>query len=413
MFAAARRGAIARGAFTRRFIAPQAAGLALRHTRGLGSTATLSANDNSSLAAASSSSSVSASGAGASGQGFGVQTVEPEKRIRRSIFYVPGSDERKLKSSLSLGADCLVYDLEDGVAFNRKNIAREMVFDALEASEHRKAEKAVRINAVGSGLEFDDLNVVLRSSRLQAIVIPKVQSAKDVQFVSQMVDSVAPFITRKNVRIIASIESALGVMNLKEIATSDPRVDALVFAAEDYCADLGLTRTREGTEMLYGRQAIVTAAHAYGLQAIDLVCMDYKNDDILREECEFGRRMGFLGKQAVHPRQLEIIQRCFLPTDHEIARAADISEGYQEHSKRGVGAFNYNGKVIDLPVVKWAEKILSRARQGGVAIPNPEERQKLLNPASNASTSAPAIPAGSPSTPALNSGKNDNAANAA
>ncbi|KAK5829035.1 Pyruvate/Phosphoenolpyruvate kinase-like domain-containing protein [Linnemannia elongata] len=418
MFAAARRGAIVRGAFSRRFIAPQAAGLALRHTRSLGSSATLLANDNPSLATSSSpSSTVSASGTGSSGQAFGIQEIEPEKRIRRSIFYVPGSDERKLKSSLSLGADCLVYDLEDGVAFNRKNIAREMVFDALEASEHRKAEKAVRINAVGSGLEFDDLNVVLRSSRLQAIVIPKVQSAKDVQFVSQMVDSVAPFITRKNVRIIASIESALGVMNLKEIATADPRVDALVFAAEDYCADLGLTRTREGTEMLYGRQAIVTAAHAYGLQAIDLVCMDYKNDEILREECEFGRRMGFLGKQAVHPRQLEIIQRCFLPTDHEIARAADISEGYQEHSKRGVGAFNYNGKVIDLPVVKWAEKILSRARQGGVAIPNGEERQKILQ-----AGTAPAITAGGASAgsaastttaAAANSGKSDNTATTA
>ncbi|KAG0296558.1 hypothetical protein BGZ96_009137 [Linnemannia gamsii] len=414
MFAAVRRGALVRGAFTKRVIAPQAAGLAFRHTRGLGSTATLSANDNSSLATPSSSStSVSASGAGSGGQGFDVQGIEPEKRIRRSIFYVPGSDERKLKSSLSLGADCLVYDLEDGVAFNRKNIAREMVFDALEASEHRKAEKAVRINAVGSGLEFDDLNVVLRSSRLQAIVIPKVQSAKDVQFVSQMVDSVAPFITRKNVRIIASIESALGVMNLKEIATADPRVDALVFAAEDYCADLGLTRTREGTEMLYGRQAIVTAAHAYGLQAIDLVCMDYKNDDILREECEFGRRMGFLGKQAVHPRQLEIIQRCFLPTDHEIARAADISEGYQEHSKRGVGAFNYNGKVIDLPVVKWAEKILSRARQGGVEIPNAEERQKILQAGSTPAITPGAGSSPSSTTTAANSAKNDNPATTA
>ncbi|KAG0365265.1 Pyruvate/Phosphoenolpyruvate kinase-like domain-containing protein [Gamsiella multidivaricata] len=388
----------ARSALNRTLGATQPAQAILRK-RYLSSSTTLLAGDTTTLSPAASSSTVATAGsssvAAGSGvnQGSGVQGLEPEKRIRRSIFYVPGSDERKLKSSLSLGADCLVYDLEDGVAHNRKNIAREMVFDALEASEHRKAEKAVRINAVGSGLEFDDLNVVLRSSRLQAIVIPKVQSAKDVQFVSQMVDSVAPFITRKNVRIIASIESALGIMNLKEIATSDPRVDALVFAAEDYCADLGLTRTREGIEMLYGRSAIVTAAHAYGLQAIDLVCMDYKNDEILKEECEFGRRMGFLGKQAVHPRQLEIIQRCFLPTDHEIARAADISEGYQEHSKRGVGAFNYNGKVIDLPVVKWAEKILSRARQGGVVIPKPEERQKILQagPAGGMSSTAVAV----------------------
>ncbi|KAI8604423.1 Pyruvate/Phosphoenolpyruvate kinase-like domain-containing protein [Dissophora ornata] len=394
---AAFRTSAAHNTLTRTLGTTKAAGSTLGK-RYLSATTTTFANDkansltlSSTTASSSAASSVASSppsSASAALQGLGIVGSEPEKRIRRSIFYVPGSDERKLKSSLSLAADCLVYDLEDGVAHNRKNIAREMVFDALEASEHRKAEKAVRINAVGSGLEFDDLNVVLRSSRLQAIVIPKVQSAKDVQFVSQMVDSVAPSITRKNVRIIASIESALGVMNLKEIATSDPRVDALVFAAEDYCADLGLTRTREGVEMLYGRSAIVTAAHAYGLQAIDLVCMDYKNDEILKEECEFGRRMGFLGKQAVHPRQLEIIQRCFLPTEHEIARAADISEGYQEHSKRGVGAFNYNGKVIDLPVVKWAEKILSRARQGGVVIPNPEERQKILQAGPTAATSS-------------------------
>ncbi|GJJ70701.1 citrate lyase subunit beta-like protein [Entomortierella parvispora] len=386
---AALRTSVAHGTFRRAhgtaMVCTQSAMTAFRSTRHLSTSFPVPANDTnsgSSVSASSPGSPLASGGVGGGAAGIGgvdgLNAIEPEKRIRRSIFYVPGSDERKLKSSLSLAADCLVYDLEDGVAHNRKNIAREMVFDALEASEHRKAEKAVRINAVGSGLEFDDLNVVLRSSRLQAIVIPKVQSAKDIQFVSQMVDSVAPFITRKNVRIIASIESALGVMNLKEIATADPRVDALVFAAEDYCADLGLTRTREGMEMLYGRSAIVTAAHAYGLQAIDLVCMDYKNDDILKEECEFGRRMGFLGKQAVHPRQLEIIQRCFLPTDHEIARAADISEGYQEHSKRGVGAFNYNGKVIDLPVVKWAEKIISRARQGGVAIPSAEERQRIL-----------------------------------
>ncbi|KAF9366479.1 hypothetical protein BGX34_002352 [Mortierella sp. NVP85] len=408
------RTCAARSALFRNLGATQA--IAGARNRYLSTSAKVLANDKPSsptlstaASATTGSSSVTSSLSVGSGKTHGAETLalEPEKRIRRSIFYVPGSDERKLKSSLSLAADCLVYDLEDGVAHNRKNIAREMVFDALEASEHRKAEKAVRINAVGSGLEFDDLNVVLRSSRLQAIVIPKVQSAKDVQFVSQMVDSVAPFITRKNVKIIASIESALGIMNIKEIATSDPRVDALVFAAEDYCADLGLTRTREGTEMLYGRSAIVTAAHAYGLQAIDLVCMDYKNDEILREECEFGRRMGFLGKQAVHPRQLEIIQRCFLPTDHEIARAADISEGYQEHSKRGVGAFNYNGKVIDLPVVKWAEKILSRARQGGVAIPSPEERQKILQVGPAGSSSPTPAVATTPGS------KNDGAATTA
>ncbi|RUS14534.1 hypothetical protein BC937DRAFT_93672 [Endogone sp. FLAS-F59071] len=244
-----------------------------------------------------------------------------------------------------------------------------MVIDALEASEHGKAEKAVRINAVGSGLEYDDLNVVLHSTRLQAIVIPKVQSAHDIQFVVRMIDSVAPELNRANIRLLASIESGLGILNLREIATADPRVDALVFAAEDFCTDLGLIRTPSRKEMLYARQAVVTAASAFGLQAIDLVCVDYLSDSILEEECREGCEFGFTGKQAIHPKQVEIIQRMFLPDPANIARAAKILEGYEAHSQKGVGAFNLDGKMIDLPVVKWADKIVARAKAASVEIP--------------------------------------------
>ncbi|RUS14533.1 Pyruvate/Phosphoenolpyruvate kinase-like domain-containing protein [Endogone sp. FLAS-F59071] len=294
-------------------------------------------------------------------------------------FSVPGSDERKIHKSISLGADCIVYDLEDSVASNKKGNARRMVIDALEvrvfgirkipkeiihgsarnASEHGKAEKAVRINAVGSGLEYDDLNVVvscglsrfhlyviatlhsingvvliylflsykkLHSTRLQAIVIPKVQSAHDIQFVVRMIDSVAPELNRANIRLLASIESGLGILNLREIATADPRVDALVVC---------LIRTPSRKEMLYARQAVVTAASAFGLQAIDL---DFYH---------------------LHRPHL----------DPDIARAAKILEGYEAHSQKGVGAFNLDGKMIDLPVVKWADKIVARAKAASVEIP--------------------------------------------
>ncbi|KAI8926805.1 Pyruvate/Phosphoenolpyruvate kinase-like domain-containing protein [Entophlyctis helioformis] len=264
-----------------------------------------------------------------------------------------GSDERKLASSLKARPDSFIYDLEDSVALHRKGAAREMVFNS---------EKAVRINSIGSGLELDDLNVILRSRRLQALLIPKVNSAKDIAFVSHMIDSVAPVSNRANIRIMASIESAMGIMNLREIATADPRIDALVFAAEDYCADTGLLRTPSRQEMLYARQAVVTAACAYNLQAIDLVCVDFQSPEILESECKEGREFGFTGKQAIHPKQIQTIHSTFAPSPKDVDRATRILDGYSEHVRKGLGAFSLDGKMIDMPVVKWAQRLLAKAR---------------------------------------------------
>ncbi|KAI8388151.1 Pyruvate/Phosphoenolpyruvate kinase-like domain-containing protein, partial [Radiomyces spectabilis] len=221
-----------------------------------------------------------------------------------------------------------------------------------------------------SGEELDDLNVILHSKRLQAIVIPKVQSAKDIQFVSRMIDAVAVESQRDRIRLIASVESALGIMNLREIATADPRLDAMIFAAEDYCADIGMIRTSTRQEMLFARQMMVTAASAYGLQAIDLVCVDYQNEDVLIKECQEGREFGFAGKQAIHPSQIEIIQKMFLPDAADLERAVKILHGYEHYSQKGVGAFSLDGKMIDMPVVKWAQKIVSKAEAGGMPLPD-------------------------------------------
>ncbi|ORY97979.1 Pyruvate/Phosphoenolpyruvate kinase-like domain-containing protein [Syncephalastrum racemosum] len=226
------------------------------------------------------------------------------------------------------------------------------------------------MNAVGSGLELDDLNVILRSKRLQAIVIPKVQSAKDIHFVSRMIDSIAIESQRERIRLIASIESALGIMNIKEIATADPRLDALIFAAEDYCADLGLIRTGTRKEMMFARQTIVNAAVAYGLQSLDLVCVDFKNPEVLREECKEGREFGFTGKQAIHPAQIDVIQEMFLPDPADLERAVRILEGFEHYNEKGVGAFDLDGKMIDMPVVKWAEKVVGKAKAGGMSLPD-------------------------------------------
>ncbi|KAJ8654414.1 hypothetical protein O0I10_009984 [Lichtheimia ornata] len=305
----------------------------------------------------------------------GIASLTPNaivSRPRRALFYVPGSDERKLKKSQSVGADCVVFDLEDSVSLNKKSTARYMVYDALEDSKMENSEKAVRINAVGTGLELDDLNAILSSKQLEAIVIPKVQSANDVNFVARMIDAVALESRRDKIQLIASVESALGIMNIQEIATADPRMDALIFAAEDYCADLGLIRTKSRKEMLFARQMIVNAASAYGLQSLDLVCVDFKDPEVLKDECKEGREFGFSGKQAIHPAQIDTIQEMFLPDPNDLERAVKILQGFEHYTAKGVGAFQLDGKMIDMPVVKWADKVVSKAKVGGMEIPKPE-----------------------------------------
>ncbi|XJO76008.1 hypothetical protein BDV3_006589 [Batrachochytrium dendrobatidis] len=292
---------------------------------------------------------------------FSVLAAPRANHSRRAIFYVPGSDERKLASSLKAKPDTFIYDLEDSVALSCKGTARQMVFSALESFDVGHSEKAVRINSVGSGLELDDLNVILRSKNLQTILIPKVNSVRDIHAISSLIDSIAPPSTRENIRIMASIESALGLLNIREIASSDPRIDALVFAAEDYIADLSLIRTPSRLEMLHARQTVVTTACAYGIQSIDLVCVDFQNENVLIDECIEGRQFGFTGKQAIHPKQIQTIHKFFSPSASDIEKATRIVEGFEQNKRAGIGAFNIDGKMIDAPVVKWAQQLLAKS----------------------------------------------------
>ncbi|KAJ2504746.1 hypothetical protein IWW47_002379 [Coemansia sp. RSA 2052] len=288
-----------------------------------------------------------------------------ESKLRRAVFYVPCSEERKIQKSLTSSADCIMYDLEDGVSLNRKGLARELVISALAANTHAR-ELGVRINSIGSGLERDDLNVILQSEKLDAIMIPKVETPGDIQYVSKLIDELA--LPSRDIRIIAGIETALGIVNIRDIARADKRVDALLFAAEDYCADTGITRTSSRRELYYARSVVTTTAHAFKLQAIDMVTMDFRNMDVLREESGEGAEMGFTGKQVIHPAQVDVVQECFAPSRDTMRRAWRIVEGYQKHYKLGKGAFDLDGKAIDMPVVKWAYRVLQRAELAGIDV---------------------------------------------
>ncbi len=284
---------------------------------------------------------------------------------RRALLYMPGDDWKKITKALTLGVDCICMDMEDGVAVSRKTEARATIARALQELDFGKSEKLARINAVGSGWEKDDIDAVL-PYHPDGIVIPKIETLDQIQWGSDIIEAAElkygwPI---NSIRMLVGVETAKGILNLKEIA-SHPRLDAIIFGGEDFAASIGATRTSDAIELLYARQAVVVACAAYDLQAIDIVTIDFKNLDVVRAEAEFGARLGYSGKQIIHPAQVEPVQTAFTPNDEAIANAKRIVDAFEASQKEGRGAFALDGKMIDMPLLKNAQKVLERAKAAG------------------------------------------------
>ena len=287
-------------------------------------------------------------------------------RARRALLYMPGDDERKIRKAATLDVDCVCLDMEDGVAASRKADARDLIPRMLRELDFGRAERLARINPVGSGMETDDLAAGL-AGRPDGIVIPKVDNGDAIRWASARIaaaerDQGWP---SGGIGIIVLVETALGIVNLREIAGSDPRLQALIFGAEDLAGDMGAVRTRAGWEVFYARSAVVTHAAAFGLQAIDMVYIDYKDADGLAREAAEAARMGYAGKQVIHPSQIAPTQEAFTPDEAAIAQAVRVMEAMREHQAAGKGAFSLDGKMIDMPLVKAAERVLARAGVAG------------------------------------------------
>jgi citrate lyase beta subunit len=278
---------------------------------------------------------------------------------------MPGDNWKMITKSVTLGVDCICMDMEDGTAINKKAEARATIAKALQELDFGASEKLARINSVGSGWEKDDIEAVL-PHHPDGIVIPKVESFEHVDWASKIIESAElkygwPV---NSVRVLVGVETAKGILNLKEIA-AHPRLDAIIFGGEDFAASIGATRAKDATELLYARQAVVVACAANDLQAIDIVTIDYKDMEALRLESEFGARLGYSGKQIIHPAQVEPAQTAFTPNDESIAYAKRIIETFESSQKEGKGAYSLDGKMIDMPLLKNAEKVLARAKAAG------------------------------------------------
>jgi len=280
---------------------------------------------------------------------------------------MPGDDRHKIEKAISLQVDCICMDMEDGVALNRKDEARGTIAAALRELDFGSSDRLARINAIGSGFEKDDIEAVL-PFHPAGIVIPKIEDLGQIQWASEIIEAAElqhgwPV---NSMRMLVGVETAKAILNLKEIA-SHPRLDGLIFGGEDFAASIGATRTPEATELLYARQAVITAAAAYGLQAIDIVTIDFRDMERVRREAAFGAQLGYAGKQVIHPNQIEPVQEAFTPSDEAIAHARHIVETFEASQKAGKGAYALDGQMIDMPLLKSAQNVLERAKAAGKA----------------------------------------------
>ncbi|MDX1993039.1 MAG: CoA ester lyase [bacterium] len=294
--------------------------------------------------------------------------MHPHK-ARRALLFMPGSDRHKIEKGATLGVDTVIVDLEDGVALNQKAAARETTAAALREVHFGHTERLVRINPIlESGLYRDDLDATIEAHP-DGYVLPKVESAAHVQ-------QVADVLTRAertygwldgSIRLFAIIESARGVVHLNEIAGSSPRLAGLIFGAEDLAGDLGAVRTPDGWEVYYARSAVVLHAKAYGLAAIDTPHVDLSPEQSqLLAETEQALYMGYTGKLAIHPRQVPIIQQVFTPNDEQIQQARALIAAHDARQSEGVGVFEYEGRMVDQPMIRAAESVLAQARAAGL-----------------------------------------------
>jgi citrate lyase subunit beta/citryl-CoA lyase len=288
-------------------------------------------------------------------------------RLRRSRLYLPGSEPKFFINAGLHRPDGIILDLEDSVLPREKDAARVLVRNALRAVTFGCAERMVRINQLPTGLE--DLEEVI-AEMPDVILIPKVERADQVSHVDERIREISSrWRVERTIWLMPIIESALGVENAFAIASASERIAAITIGLEDYSADLGVVKTREGDESSYARRRLVNAARAAGVHAIDSVYSDAGDLEGLRKWAERSRALGFEGMGCIHPRQILVIHEAFAPGPAEIEKALQIMAAFEEAQQRGLAVVSLGSKMIDPPVVERALKLVSRARAMGLLPP--------------------------------------------
>lgn len=291
----------------------------------------------------------------------------PSSRVRRTVMFTPATQPDRVAKMLSAGAaDTLVIDWEDAVAAPDKTKAREITRQAWRLFPPSRTERVIRVNAPETEWHMHDLEAAVALSP-DAIMLPKAEKALAIDQVARRVWELEGenTIPQNRIRLLPIIESGRGVAEAMAIAEAHQRVDALVFGAEDYQADVGGRRRKDNLDVLWARSQVVAAAAAGSVSAIDQVYIDYNDPAGLKAECEQARDLGYRGKMVIHPSQIPVVNEAFTPSAAEIQHAARVLQAAAQAEKEGKGAFSLDGKMIDRPLVRQAQVVIDVAKAAG------------------------------------------------
>ncbi len=285
----------------------------------------------------------------------------------RSMLFLPGNNPNMLINGNCLGADAVIFDLEDAVSPAEKDAARILVRNTMKYMDFSVCQTIVRINSVDTNYWKTDLDYIL-PERPDFILLPKTATPQDIitadGYMSELENKYG--LEKGLTGIIALIETALGVENSFNIASASKRVKALFLGAEDLTSDLQCKRTKEGREIEYSRCRLVASARAAGVDVYDTPFTDVNDEEGIVTDAELAKALGFTGKAAISPRHVEVINSVFSPTAEEIDYAYEVIDAIRIAKEQGKGAISLRGKMIDAPIVARAEKVISMAKALGM-----------------------------------------------
>ncbi len=287
--------------------------------------------------------------------------------MRRSMLFLPGNTPNMLINGNCLGADAVIFDLEDAVSPAEKDAARILVRNTMKYMDFRGCEIIVRINSIDTPYWKKDVSEIL-PYQPQLLLLPKTGSTQDVlqadAYITEVEEQLG--LPRNTVGLMPLIETAMGVENAFAIASASKRVQALFLGAEDLTADLRCKRTKEGREIEYARTRLVVAARAAGVDVYDTPFTDVNDDEGIWTDAELAKALGFTGKASISPRHVEAINQVFSPTQKDVDYAYEVMDAIRLAKEQGKGAIALHGKMIDAPIVARAQQTIAAAQALGL-----------------------------------------------
>lgn len=282
--------------------------------------------------------------------------------ILRTLLFVPANQERRLEKARLIPADALILDLEDSVPPSEKDSARKMAAAAIGELAASGKDIFVRINSLPTPYAVSDIKAVATRG-LKGICLPKCEEADDIRRVDALLADAEKKsgLDAGSIAILALIETSKGIINAYDIVRASPRIIGAAFGAEDFALEMGIYRTKKGSEVVYPRAALAIACRAANVLAIDTVYTDVRDTDGLIRETRAIAQLGFQGKAVIHPDQVNPVNQVFVPSNEEIAQAHRVVQVFEEAVAQGQASVSLDGRMIDAPVAERAKNLLARA----------------------------------------------------